>query len=402
MPREVIKNGYKGSGVLSGSVYFALTSSDVEGFADASVAAFNDRAARFSRSREPMSVFGGFFEDCRGALLNMNRSADELVSAGFYASGTHRIASVERCALQPEIFGDIVEFVCALAEKRHLSVYCEESGEGLLRHLYLRTSSGDKPEISVCFVINGDELPGETVIASEIMQAFPCVVGVTVNTNTRNTNVILGDKYRTVSGRSEIYDTFCGVRLEISPAAFYQVNHDAAELLCRKAATLASLSGSEHLYDLYCGIGTVGLSMANKTRRITGVEIVPEAVECARRNAIASGLSNATFVCADSGDGVIELLNKADSELPDVVIVDPPRKGCTEQLLDALTNASSNSEDGRSTKIEKIVYISCNPATLARDCAYMRSLGWNIGEVHPVDLFPGTGHVESVVCLTRR
>ena len=165
---------------------------------------------------------------------------------------------------------------------------------------------------------------------------------------------------------------------------------DAAELLCKTAADIADLKGDEHLLDLYCGIGSVGLSMAHRVRRLTGVEIVPQAVECAIKNAERAGIANAKFVCADSADGAADILAKAD-ELPDVVVLDPPRKGCAPELLDSLNNAG----------IKKIVYISCNPATLARDCAHLTKQGWNIGNVQPVDLFPRTGHVESVVRLTK-
>ncbi len=313
------------------------------------------------------------------------------VTAGFYAFGTHRVIGNEACPLQPEIFGKIARSVCDFAEKNNISVYDEESGKGLLRHLYIRSGAGDNGEICVCLVINGNKLPNSDELAKELTENFVRVVGVVLNVNRKNSNLILGDEFITVSGKCGITDKFCGVELDVSPAAFYQVNHDAAELLCQKAAELAALKGIEHLLDLYCGIGSVGLSMAHKVRRLTGVEIVPQAVECAVRNAERAGIKNARFVCADSADGAADILAKTD-ELPDVVVLDPPRKGCASELLDSLTNAG----------IAKIVYISCNPSTLARDCAHLAKQGWVIGEVRPVDLFPRTGHVESVVCLSRQ
>ena len=312
------------------------------------------------------------------------------VTAGFYASGTHRVIGNESCPLQPEIFGEITRTVCDFAEKYNISVYDEESGSGLLRHRYIRSGAGDDGEICVCLVINGKEFPHAESFVELLTYKFSRIVGIVINVNLKNSNLILGDEYKTLWGKCGISDMFCGVELDVSPAAFYQVNHDAAELLCITAADIANLNGDEHLLDLYCGIGSVGLSMAHRVRRLTGVEIVPQAVECAIRNAERAGIENAKFVCADSADGAAEILAKAD-ELPDVVVLDPPRKGCAPELLDSITNAG----------IKKIVYISCNPATLARDCAQLSKLGWHIGEVHPVDLFPRTGHVESVVVLYR-
>lgn len=312
------------------------------------------------------------------------------ITAGFYASGTHRVIGNESCPLQPEIFGEIAKTVCDFVEKYNISVYDEVSGNGLLRHLYIRSGAGEAGEICVCLVINGNEFPYAESLVDLLTYKFPRIVGIVINVNRMNSNLILGKEYMTLWGKCGISDVFCGVELDVSPAAFYQVNHDAAELLCRKAADLADLKGDEHLLDLYCGIGSVGLSMAHKVRKLTGVEIVPEAVACAVKNASRAGIQNARFICADSADGAADILAKAD-ELPDVVVLDPPRKGCAPELLDSLTNAG----------ITKIIYISCNPATLARDCAHLAKLDWNIGEVQPVDLFPRTGHVESVVCLKR-
>ena len=312
------------------------------------------------------------------------------ITAGFYASGTHRVIGNVDCPLQPVIFGQIARTVCEFAEKYNISVYDEENGKGLLRHLYIRSGSGDSGEICVCLVINGNEFPYAESLVDLLTYKYSRIVSIVLNVNKKNSNLILGDEYKTLWGKCGISDVFCGVELDVSPAAFYQVNHDAAELLCRTAADIAELKGDEHLLDLYCGIGSVGLSMAHKVRRLTGVEIVPQAVECAVKNAERAGIENARFVCADSADGAADILAKAD-KLPDVVVLDPPRKGCAPELLDSITNAGIN----------KIVYISCNPATLARDCAHLLKFGWNIGEVHPVDLFPRTGHVESVVVLYR-
>lgn len=311
------------------------------------------------------------------------------VRAGFYASGTHRVAGDENCPLQPRIFAEIARFSCDFADKNRISVYDEENGKGTLRHLYIRCGEGKDGEIGVCLVVTGKNLPaGE--YARVLMEKFPRVISVTLNINKKNSNVILGDEYVTVAGKDGIGDVFCGKKIEVSPAAFYQVNHKAAELLCRTAADMAHLDEGERLLDLYCGIGTVGLSMSDKVRELVGVEIVPQAVECAGRNAAANGVKDAKFICADSGDGAAKLLSDPEYA-PDVIVFDPPRKGCSEVLLRTVTEC----------RAKKLIYISCNPATLARDCAVLTSLGWSMSEVQPVDLFPRTGHVESVVLMSR-
>ncbi len=312
------------------------------------------------------------------------------VRAGFYASGTHRVAGYEDCSLHPAVFRDIVLWFCRRADRDGLSVYDEKTGRGLLRHLYLRRGEGSG-ELEVTVIINGDMLPDGGNIARELCADFPSVGGVLLNINRGSTNVITGREYRLLYGKPYLTDIFCGKELEISPAAFYQVNHDAAELLCRTAAGLLGEGAKElRLLDLYCGIGTIGLSMSGRCRELCGVEIVPEAVECARRNAARNGIKNARFVCADSAAGAEELLFAAGFT-PDVVVLDPPRKGCSPELLDALSRA----------EIGKIIYISCNPATLARDVARLSRLGYTPGSVTPVDMFPRTGHVETIVFLQR-
>ena len=298
------------------------------------------------------------------------------------------MAGYEDCSLHPEIFRDIAVWFCRRAERDGLTVYDETTGRGLLRHLYLRLGVGSG-EVQVTVIINDSELPGAGAIAADLCAEFPSVGGVLINVNRGNTNVITGREYRTVRGKSALRDIFCGMEMEISPAAFYQVNHDAAELLCR---TAAGVLGGERLrlLDLYCGIGTIGLSMSACCSELCGVEIVPEAVECARRNAARNGIENARFICADSAAVTGELLF-AGGFVPDVVVLDPPRRGCDAELLASLDRAG----------IKKIIYISCNPATLARDAAELSRLGYAVGDAQPVDLFPRTGHVETV-CLFRK
>ncbi len=319
---------------------------------------------------------------------------DGSLTAGFFATGTHRIVSAEHCALQPVLFGELTAFICDFCSRHKGSAYAEETGEGLLRHIYLREGAGTG-EVMVCLVLNGERLPCEDAFVRELCAKFPQVVSVLVNVNRENTNVVLGDCFRTLWGKDGIEDTLCGLRFCISAGAFYQVNHDACELLYGVARERAALKGGETLLDLYCGIGTIGLSMASDAGRVVGIEIVEEAVERAKENAARNGITNASFYCGDASDAR-RLLTRAEREGGSLdgatVILDPPRKGSTPELITYLAERS----------FDRIVYISCNPDTLARDCALFCKLGYTIGKVTPVDLFPKTGHVESVVFLERK
>ena len=309
------------------------------------------------------------------------------IYAGFFAAKTHSVLPAEDCAIQHPAFAAIVKAVCELAEKNGWSVYDEESGRGLLRHIYLRV--GEKTEeIMLCLVVNGEGLPGEQSFANEMKARFERLASIIINTNTENTNVVLGKRYRTLLGKDGIEDELCGLRFFISPDSFYQVNRDGAELLYNKAAEMAELSGNEVMLDLYCGTGTIGLSMAKRVKKLCGIEIVAAAVECAKENARRNGIDNAEFICADAGEKQT-ILDATGGACPDVVIMDPPRKGSTKELIDCLADLG----------VPKIVYISCGPDTLARDCAWFVERDYSFGDVQPVDLFPRTGHVESVVCL---
>ena len=221
-------------------------------------------------------------------------------------------------------------------------------------------------------------------------EKFPNIASICVNVNKKNTNVILGDQYVFVSGKERITDRMCGVQVEISPASFYQVNHAQAQRLYRIAEEYAAFTGEEVLLDLYCGVGSIGLSMAERVSRLVGVEVVPSAVENARRNAQKSGIRNARFLCADAGAAAAQLAR--EGLRPDVVIVDPPRKGCSQDVLQAIVQMAPS----------RVVMISCNPSTAARDCASLRELGYQAETVRAVDLFPRTSHVECVVKLCRR
>ena len=326
--------------------------------------------------------------------VQMDKNGEYVV--GFYAPKSHRVTEARHCPLAPEIFGRIIDTLVGVFKRHTISTYDEESGKGLLRHIYLRRGeiSG---EVLLTLVINGTSLPGsaEDDLVKTVTSTYPEVVGILINTNTEATNVVLGDTWRTLSGRDHIFDTLGGVRLKITAPSFYQVNRAAADMLYAKAKELAATEPSDTLLDLYCGAGSIGLSMADECGELIGIEIIDSAVLCARENAAANGKTDAKFYTGDASD-CERLLDTAERDLgkkisPDVVILDPPRAGCTEKLVSFVASLAP----------KRIVYVSCNPSTLARDVKWFAPLGYTCTIVTPFDLFPGTGHVESIVCLTR-
>ena len=317
------------------------------------------------------------------------------MEAGFFAAKTHKVIPCFDCALQPDDFGELVRAVCKFCDKYRVTAYDEETGKGTLRHIYLRSAADGTTLLTL--VINDVKLPKPAAegLVHELVGRFPKLCGILLNINRENTNVVLGDKFVTLWGKDHIEDTLCGKKLRLSAGSFYQVNHDAAELLYNTAADMAGLTGTEHLLDLYCGAGSIGLSMADRVADVTGIEIVPAAVECARVNARLNGLdeTRARFFCGDASDAhkFLAAAEQNGAPKPDLAVIDPPRKGTTRELIQEIA----------ARDIKRVVYISCEPETLGRDCAVFREFGYSIGEVQPVDLFPRTGHVENVVCLTR-
>lgn len=313
---------------------------------------------------------------------------------GFYAPKSHRVTEASNCFLAPPVFGDILEYLRGFFAKQDISVYDEESEKGLIRHIYLRRGeiSG---EILLTLVINGRSLPHSEELVREISERFTDVVGILLNVNMKATNVILGEEFIPIYGRDYIVDTLGGVALKITAPSFYQVNHSAAELLYAKAKELAAPTKDDLLLDLYCGAGSIGLSMADAAGEVIGIEIVESAVACAAYNAEINHIQNASFYAGDASDTkkILEPAEKARGEKikPDIVVFDPPRGGTTKELIEHISSLSPR----------KIVYISCNPSTLARDMVIFEQFGYIGDEVTPFDLFPMTGHVESVVCLTR-
>ena len=310
------------------------------------------------------------------------------IRIGFYAKRSHRLVDGGECRLHPTVFTEIAQEVRRFLEEYRIPSYREETGEGLVRHLYLRRGwiSG---EILVCLVLNGRVLPHGQELAQRLTDRFPMVSGIVLNINRKKGNVILGEECVTLWGRGTIHDTLAGVEVELSPLSFYQVNHDAAEKLYGIVKEYAGLTGAETVLDLYCGAGTIGLSLAGQCKRLLGVEIIPEAIENARANAARNGIPNAEFFCSDAGQAAARLAEEGIR--PDVIILDPPRKGCDEAALEAVVRMAPG----------KMVMVSCNPATMARDCKWLGERGYRVERVRGADLFPRTCHVETVCFLKR-
>lgn len=306
---------------------------------------------------------------------------------GFYAPRSHRVIPVTDCPLQPEIFSKILEFILEYVNSRKISVYDEKTGTGILRHIYIRKGF-HSDEVMVCIVARKNISRQLSALCREITEKFPDIKSIVLNINPEKTNVILGSECITLCGSGCIYDKMCGNDIEISPLSFYQINTPQAEKLYRKALEYAGPDGSEIIADLYCGAGTIGLSMAEHAKKIIGIEIIPEAVQNAKKNAEKNNISNAEFHCGDAGK-IFSNLNK-NGCTPDIIIVDPPRKGCSEDTLETIISASP----------EKIVMISCNPATAARDVKILSENGYSVDRVCGADLFPATKHVECVVLMS--
>ncbi|MFQ7015416.1 MAG: 23S rRNA (uracil(1939)-C(5))-methyltransferase RlmD [Faecalibacterium sp.] len=310
---------------------------------------------------------------------------------GFYAGRTHRIVPCPDCRLQPGVLNEIGNTLCAFFAEKGIHPYNEETGKGLVRHIFLRRGA-HSGQIMVCLVCTRAKLPSAEELCTRLKEAFPDIVTILLNVNAKNTNVILGSETHTLYGQGYIEDTLCGVPVQLGPLSFYQVNTLAAEQLYGIAAEYAQLTPDDLLLDLYCGMGTIGLSMADHCRELVGVEIVPEAIESAKANAARMGAAvsaKSRFFCADAGQAAAQLA--AEGLHPDVVMLDPPRKGCDEATLSAVVRMAPR----------RVVYVSCNPATAARDAAWLEQNGYHAEKVQPVDLFPRTKHVEAVCLLSK-
>lgn len=311
---------------------------------------------------------------------------------GFYAGRTHRIVPCPDCKLQPGVLNDIGNALCGFFAENGIQPYNEETGRGLVRHIFLRRGA-HSGQIMVCLVCTRPNFPHADALCTRLREQFADIATILLNVNSKNTNVILGTETHTLYGPGYIEDTLCGVPVQLGPLSFYQVNTLAAERLYGIAAQYAQLTPDDLLLDLYCGMGTIGLSMVDHCRELVGVEIVPEAIESAKANAARMGdavAAKSCFFCADAGQAATRLA--AEGLHPDVVMLDPPRKGCDEATLSAVVRMAPR----------RVVYVSCNPATAARDAAWLEQNGYHAEKVQPVDLFPRTKHVETVVLLSHK
>ncbi|WP_289354666.1 23S rRNA (uracil(1939)-C(5))-methyltransferase RlmD [Paenibacillus sp. S-12] len=319
--------------------------------------------------------------------IGKNERTGELIG-GYFAKASHRIIDTDTSLIQHEMNDDAMRAVKQVVRKYGIEPYNEEQHTGLLRHVMMRVGFRTN-ELMITFVTNGDKLPHQEKIVAELAEALPQLKSVCQSINTKRTNVIMGDKTRVLWGSEYITDYIGDIAFKISARSFYQVNPVQTEVLYEKAVEYAGLTGNETVIDAYCGIGTISLFLAQRAKRVLGVEIVEEAIADARRNAELNGVTNAEFAVGAAEDVIPRW--KEQGVTPDVIVVDPPRKGCDPALLDTMLVM----------RPERIVYVSCNPSTLARDLQVLAGGGYRVVEVQPVDMFPQTTHVESVALLSR-
>lgn len=310
------------------------------------------------------------------------------IACGFFAKRSHRVVNADDCNLQSIEFKEIKNEIVNFIKENKLSVYDEHTNEGEIRHIYLRKAV-ETDETMVCIVVK-KALAKSGELVKLLTEKFPQISSIVVNKNPHNTNVILGEQCKTIYGKDYITDIICGIKVMISPLAFYQVNKPQAEVLYNKAIELAELSVSDTLIDLYCGTGTIGLVASKKVGQVIGVEIIPEAIENAKANAKLNGIENIRFICDDAAGATKALL--AEGISPNVVIVDPPRKGIDESVVLDIAKMAP----------DRVVMVSCNPATAARDVKLFSEHGYIAKTAIPVDMFPRTTHVECVVLMSRQ
>ena len=308
--------------------------------------------------------------------------------AGFFRQRTHEVIPVERCLIQGAEADQARETVIRWMRENHVPAYDEKTGKGLLRHIYVRTARATG-QVLVCLVINGDGIPQEKQLVHNLLTDVKNLTTVCLSIHKKPGTAVLGDKFVTIPGPGYIEDVLCGLRFRLSPRSFYQVNRDQAERLYETAIDLAGLTGRETVLDLYCGTGTITLALAKKAKRVIGVEIIPAAIRDARENAARNAVENAEFFCADASQAAQQFAQTGIR--PDVIVVDPPRKGLDETVVDAMAQMSP----------EKIVYVSCDPATLARDLRRLEARGYETKTAQALDMFPRCAHVETVVLLSR-
>ena len=308
--------------------------------------------------------------------------------AGFFRAGTHQVVENQRCLILPTQMDEVKNAVIDYMNQYRVSAYDEIEHKGLVRHIYVRRGA-QSGQVLVCLAVNGRKLPHVPELLDRLkkIQGFTTLV---LSVNTKPGNVVLGNEEILLYGPGYIEDTLCGLQFRLSPRSFYQVNHHQAQRLYQAAIEQARITKEDLVLDLYCGVGTITLAMAGAAGKVIGVEVVEDAVRDARDNAKRNGIENAEFFCADAGKAALELEEKGIR--PDVVVVDPPRKGLNADAIEAMHRMSPR----------RIVYVSCDPATLARDVALLKARGYTVESAQAADLFPRCAHVESIVCLCRQ
>ena len=305
--------------------------------------------------------------------------------AGFFRAGTHQVVENKRCLILPEQTDGVKDAVMDYVNQYRISVYDEVAHKGLLRHIYVRRGAVSG-QILVCLVCNGDKLPKAEALI-ERLQKIPGFTTLVLSVNTKKGNTVLGDKFLTLYGPGYIEDTLCGLNFRLSARSFYQVNHHQAQRLYEAAISQAEITKNDLVLDLYCGVGTITLAMASAAGKVIGVEVIEQAVEDAKENALRNGIENAEFFCGDAGAAALELEKQGIH--PDVITVDPPRKGLNADTIEAIDRMNPR----------RLVYVSCDPAPLARDVALLKARGFQVKNALAADLFPRCSHVETVVCL---
>ena len=324
------------------------------------------------------------------AQFPIGRDKDGKLTAGFYAARTHSLIPVDECYLGAKINEPILGKILQIMEQEHIEPYDEKTHTGLVRHILVRFGFTTK-EIMVCFILNGKKLPKQEKFIAALTE-IPGMTSISVNRNEKDTNVIMGEKTITIWGSDYITDYIGDIRYQISPQSFYQVNPAQTKVLYEKALEYAGLTGTETVWDLYCGIGTISLFLAQKAKKVFGVEIVPQAIADAKKNAALNDITNVDFFVGKAEEVYPSYVSEHKEEAKaEVIVVDPPRKGCEESLLSTIVSMAP----------ERIVYVSCDSATLARDLKYLCGHGYELKRVQVVDQFCQTGHCETVVLLSK-
>lgn len=327
-------------------------------------------------------------DDYRNKVQFPVQEQDGRPVAGFFSGKTHRVIPVRHCRIQPDCADAIRGAVLAWMEQYHIRAYDEQTHAGYIRHIYIRFGA-ESGQILVCIVANCAQLPKKKQLVAALLAAEPGITTIVFSPNTKKGNTVLGTEFHPLYGDGTITDTLCGLQFRLSAPAFYQVNHAQAERLYEKAVQLAGLTGNETVLDLYCGTGTITLCLARHAKKAIGVEIVPQAIEDAKFNAAQNGMENAEFFCMDAGQAAKMLADRRTR--PNVIVVDPPRKGVSADVIEAIGTMAP----------QRVVYVSCDPATLARDLKLLTAAGYTLQTAEAFDLFPRCAHVETVVLLSK-